>query len=67
MFFFPRKAGFRAEACGTQLDEKTKKFLRGRQRRSKKVRMLHQGKASLQRGLSIFTSCRDFLFVLEVF
>ena len=38
----------------------SQKFPRGRQRRSKKIRMLHQGKASLQRGLS-------FLFVTEIF
>jgi hypothetical protein len=60
MFFFPRKAGFRAEVSGTQLDKETKKFHIGRQRRSKKIRMLHLGKASLQRGLS-------FLFVTEIF
>jgi hypothetical protein len=38
IFFFPRRAGFRAEVSGTQLDKETKKFFRGRQRRSKKIR-----------------------------
>ncbi len=38
LFFFPRKAEFRAEVNGTQLDKETKKFFRGRQRRSKKIR-----------------------------
>jgi hypothetical protein len=30
----------------------------------KKVRMLHQGQASLQRGLSIINSSREFLIVM---
>jgi hypothetical protein len=30
----------------------------------KKVRMLHKGRASLQRGLSIINSSREFLIVM---
>jgi hypothetical protein len=32
IFFLPRKAGFRAEVCGTQLNKEFKKFFRGRQK-----------------------------------
>ncbi len=51
--FSPAKRGFVPRLAALNLMKRTKKFPRGRQRRSKKIRMLHQGKASLQRGFSV--------------